>query len=349
LRGVDMCNIAGYSGNRHAAPTLIEMMKKEEAFAGGYYTGLATFHEGKIYHAKVIGDVETLLRETDVINFPGTTGIIHSRSRGKGDAEWGHPFYVNRGGEAETVYVANGSVGCCKPRIDEFSEIAKSLFREGYELPSMEVSDPEKIRMGENVHVSDVMCKLIQRNMDRGLEPAEAMGEAFCAMPSEIVGLMMTRSLPNSIVWSRLNMPMWLGFSDNGLYMATTALAFPDSVTDSHLLPEYASGVVTADSYTVKPYLKRPIKIAPIDTRVTKSAYEKICEILSEGDKNFADLYRGIDPLFPMADCTSSEPLAYDVLQSLDKEGALEVRTVTAEKNGLSAPEHRMYLKNKKI
>ena len=56
-----MCNIAGYVGTKTAAPILLEMMKREEGFAGGYYTGLATIHEGKLYWRKVIGTVKDLL------------------------------------------------------------------------------------------------------------------------------------------------------------------------------------------------------------------------------------------------------------------------------------------------
>ena len=56
--------------------------KKTEYFDGGLSTGIATIHEGKLYTAKVIDDVDTLLCETDAINFPGTTGIIHSRTGG---------------------------------------------------------------------------------------------------------------------------------------------------------------------------------------------------------------------------------------------------------------------------
>ncbi len=47
-----MCNIAGYVGERQAAPVLIEMLKKQEGFAGGFYSGIATIHEGRIYYAK---------------------------------------------------------------------------------------------------------------------------------------------------------------------------------------------------------------------------------------------------------------------------------------------------------
>ena len=44
-----MCNIAGYIGDKSAAPILIEMMKKQEGFGGGFYTGLS-IHDGKRLH-----------------------------------------------------------------------------------------------------------------------------------------------------------------------------------------------------------------------------------------------------------------------------------------------------------
>ena len=77
-----MCNLAGYAGNRQAAPILIEMIKKQQYFDGGMSTGIATVHDGKLYTAKVIGDVDVLLKETDALNFPGTIGIMHSRPSG---------------------------------------------------------------------------------------------------------------------------------------------------------------------------------------------------------------------------------------------------------------------------
>ena len=43
-----MCNISGYIGNQQAAPILIEMLRKQEGFCGGYYTGIVTYHEGKL-------------------------------------------------------------------------------------------------------------------------------------------------------------------------------------------------------------------------------------------------------------------------------------------------------------
>ena len=75
-----MCTIAGYNGTKPAAPILIDMMRKLEGLDSGFYTGIATIHEGKIYHAKVAGDLDRLLETTDAANLPGTIGFIHSRT-----------------------------------------------------------------------------------------------------------------------------------------------------------------------------------------------------------------------------------------------------------------------------
>ena len=55
-----MCNIAGYIGDESAAPILLEMTERQQGFAGGYSTGIATICDGELYSAKVVGDVSTL-------------------------------------------------------------------------------------------------------------------------------------------------------------------------------------------------------------------------------------------------------------------------------------------------
>jgi len=86
-----MCNIAGYTGSKQAAPILIEMIKRQEKLDGGLSTGIATIHNGKIYTAKVTGDADELIKSTDAMNFPGTVGIIHSRPDNN-YVEYAHPF-----------------------------------------------------------------------------------------------------------------------------------------------------------------------------------------------------------------------------------------------------------------
>ena len=83
-----MCNIAGYIGERDAAPILIEMIRAQEGQNGGFYTGIATMHEGKIHYRKLVGSLDDLLKRTDAASLPGKLGIIHSRTPGFAGDEW---------------------------------------------------------------------------------------------------------------------------------------------------------------------------------------------------------------------------------------------------------------------
>ena len=82
-----MCNIAGYIGTKQAAPILIEMIRAQEGLNAGFYTGIATLHEGRIHYRKLVGNLDDLLSKTDAASLPGNIGIIHSRTPGIGSYE----------------------------------------------------------------------------------------------------------------------------------------------------------------------------------------------------------------------------------------------------------------------
>lgn len=345
-----MCNIAGYVGTKQAAPILLDMLKKQEGYGGGYYSGIATIHEGKIYYAKLTGDVQKLTEETEASRLPGTVGIIHSRSKSGGGDEWAHPFVGVRDGQIKTAYVANGSVGFFANQASAFNGLADQLVNEGYQLFSRIVIDGahyQKLLDGTSVHMSDVMCQLIMRNLENGEQAPFAMEKAFCEMPSEIVGLLLHLEDPDVITWSRINMPMSVGFCSHGAYLATTAIAFPEDAGEPQLLPVCSSGQIYRDHYTVFPYQEKPAKVAVIDARVRQEAYEKVCMELREGKQKCSYLCKAIAPLFEPADCVPDAPLVYDILDSLMRQGRLQVEhcQVPGVFEGMKAPEFRMYLK----
>ena len=130
-----MCNIAGYIGKREAAPILIEMMRREEGYAGGFYTGI-TVHDGtRLNTVKTVGPLEALLKETNAATFRGTCGFIHSRSNSGGDRKWGQPFITADGG---TFLIANGFGGRFRTpeRFLKQREAILSLERDGYTFSS---------------------------------------------------------------------------------------------------------------------------------------------------------------------------------------------------------------------
>ena len=77
-----MCNIAGYVGTKQAAPILLDMLKKQEGYGGGYYSGIATmsfstsrilvtfndgsiirFNPGDIEEFKILSNVRRVINE----------------------------------------------------------------------------------------------------------------------------------------------------------------------------------------------------------------------------------------------------------------------------------------------
>ena len=59
-----MCNMAAFAGSVPAAPVLLEMLERQEGLWSGHFSGISTIFEGKVYTARVCGNVARLRRET---------------------------------------------------------------------------------------------------------------------------------------------------------------------------------------------------------------------------------------------------------------------------------------------
>lgn len=338
-----MCNIAGYVGDRRAAPILIEMIRRQESLNGGHYTGLATIHEGKLYYAKLVGDLDRLLKKTGAADFPGTIGVVHSRTPGKEGDEWAHPFIGGRNGEARSAFVINGFTGYFNAFDIPYGKFAEEVLAAGYTLRSREKLDhayPTTLSDGTSAHGSDVLCQMIQQNIDNGADEASAMEQAFTKRPGEFVGLLLSLAHPDRVFWSRVDMPMFAGYAPHGAYLASAALAFPDDAGAPLLLPPLSSGEIRADGFTARAYQKPLAKIAPIDARVMHDAYEAISAALREEKQTVKTLVPVVRPLFEKADCSPNAAVIYEVLRALSREGKLrsEIVRVPGSAEGLTAP-----------
>ena len=327
-----MCNIAGYVGKRRAAPILIDMLRREEGIDAGYYTGIATVHEGKIHYRKLTGDLDTLLKNTDAADLPGNIGIIHGRTKSGGPDAWSHPF-VSGGkysSEPTVAYVANGNSGIFKSRDPEYTLLAEKLIEEGYHLDSeIELDDGiyNRLSNGKMVHMSDIMCAIIAKEIDLGREPSLAMANAFSTMPGDIVGLMLSLKTPDRIVWSKISRPMTVSFSDHGAYLATTAIAHPDdALTVPVKLPTLSSGYVTETGFTADGYRNPPAPVISADLGQKARIYDAVVKALSEGEKHIYELNAVVREFLGTSDSATvaATQESYDVLEALHREKRLE-------------------------
>ncbi len=331
-----MCNIAGYIGKRPAAPILSEMMKRQEGFGGGYYTGITT-HDGKNMHSvKVLGDMKNLLSETDCLSFPGNLGFLHSRSKSGGGIEWGQPYtsYDNR-----VSYIANGTFGHFlddkhkKLRCD----IAQALEKEGVTYRSRcegAVGNYPHLSDGTSIHGSDIVCQQIAYNINKGMSPDLAMSRAISDNPGEIVGLIIEQDHPDSIFVTRVNFPMMIGVAKDGdTYIATTALAFPDDVEFEFIesLPAPATCEIFHGGYRVSAHPVEIDGVAPVTPDVWAKCYKKVEEVLSQG--THLSVQKTIDSIRPLVEGTlvQGSHIVYECLRAFKNEGRLKVVKVEAD------------------
>lgn len=318
------CNVAGYIGGQAAAPILLDMMERQEGFAGGFYSGIATIAGGTLHYAKVIGDIAALRAQTGALRLPGHVGIIHSRSKSGGDREWAHPFIDCKN---QMAYLANGHDGFFEDKRDKHA-IANRLAAEGHVFRSHSTTPIGKypvLSSGVCVHTSEVMCHLIESLVDACGSPAEAMRRAFMTFPAEIVGLMVHCAAPGSIIASRINQPLMIGRDAGATYLATTALAFPDGV-DQWCSPmaANATGVFTHDRMEILPFDPPPAPVAGLFP--WQRGYDKILETLSDGSEHdLSALMKATAPLWPSGVVSQKDMMVYEILRSLCREGRMRL------------------------
>lgn len=329
-----MCNIAGYAGDRQAAPILVEMLKKQRYFDGGMCTGIATVHEGKIYSRRVFGDIDVLLKETDALSLPGTLGFIHSRPGGEREAfEYIQPFVMEDGSMA---VIENG---VCQ--IDDLTPqrngAVDMLVDNGYTFRSVRLREKDgypQLKTGHYVATGESVMRLTDYYHRQGKSYAEALAMGVSDIYTDIVSLMLNVSMPDTISVVRLSRPMHILLGEGETFLATTEFAFPEDVKgESMSLPLMHTCLVTKDGFSVTPYKVKGEDVCAITPMSYAKAYDRIVKIL-KGKKDAPVDYDVIEVAVwkEMTDvwseqhrCMQYARLAYEVLYQLYREGRLKM------------------------
>ena len=357
-----MCIIAGYSGNKPAAPILAEMMRKEEYIDGALSTGIATIHEGKLYYRKVTGDLETLLRETDALDLPGTTGIMHSRTGNKCVAH-AHPFISNDGNIA---LITNGTTGEVRGTeiFNDMNEIVRGFFEKGYEFKTaLDLTDEEKqtdktlLPNGQSYMSTEAYLFMIEEAL-KGVDEkdlrdalADATRNAIDTLPRNFVTMNVHAKVPDTITIGNIARPVTVGFSEGETFLASVPLALPERAQANpvvHIPPTSISRVTPKGVEILSTYLKN-CRVEQIDYRIASDMMEFLEEKLVGAEENPISVY---DVLFgdkdwsdtwskPYIDSKYAGPrgylkpyasLFYDALYAYHKQGRLH--TVLGERKG---------------
>ena len=332
-----MCNIAGYNGPRRAAPILLEMLKRQEIYDGGFSTGIATIHEGKLYYRKVVGNVDTLINETDALDLPGNIGIAHSRP-GADRLCHAHPQVSNNG---KLALVTNGT-GFLDWKA--LTPSARKLEAAGYTFSTKregaEGSIEPTVSDGSRVWCLEVCVNLAEYYMNEGLSFEDAMLRACDDHPGERVNVMINADTPDSIFVVRNTRPMEALIADGESFIATTRFAFPEDVTGGvYTLPTLRMAKVGRNGIEITDKVMKSIRVAEITPRTYKLAYEKVVDMLTEGECVWDDIELAIRnyPEIWNENLPESQyaKVGYDVIWQLKCEGRLKER--------LAPKTHKLY------
>lgn len=345
-----MCMIAGYTGTRRAAPVLIEMLRREEGFWAGFYTGIATIDNGKLYCRKVMGDLTELLSATDAADLPGTTGIIHSRTPSGGDRKWSHPFVSC---DKKIALVENGSKGCFDNR-PLFAKAARELEEKGHVFSSKApcaVTHYPVLADGCCAHDCDIQCHYIEELMHQGLSPMTALERGETDIPSEDVGVMIHTESPGTLFVARYNQPMTFARTHDESFIATSPTAFdPAAAYDAmDLLPGDSASVITAGRAQTKLFDHIPMPVQPITAKVMHDGYEAVRTLLQGAAEAlpFRFISEACKAVFTGEGLAQAAPLGYAVVDAMLKAGEaeLEIVRVPGMQAPLTAPSFRVKLK----
>lgn len=183
------------------------MLRRQQAYDGGMSVGVATIHEGRLHYRRIVGDVDTLIRETDVLELPGTIGIAHTRPTATKEVGPLQPFLSGN----DTMALAVNGVA-----VSAFDVIANQttefLFNHGYEFrhqwDNPDGKMPKLPQSGRKIHCSEARAHMIDFCIKNGETPAKALAVTGNQLYNDVVMVLLHQDFPDEIFASRTTRPM---------------------------------------------------------------------------------------------------------------------------------------------
>lgn len=195
-----MCGITGYTGNKRAAPILLDGLKKLE-YRGYDSAGIAVRGpSGKVTVVKAKGRLKSLVEKTDDgRTVPGTCGIGHTRwaTHGEPSESNAHPHY----NDEKTLFGVHNGI------IENYADLHRKLTNAGYSFYSQ--TDTE------------VAIKLIDYYFKKCNDPLEALISFMLRVRGSYALAVMFDEYPDEIFVARKDSPMIIGVGEGETFLAS--------------------------------------------------------------------------------------------------------------------------------
>ena len=206
-----MCGIVGFTGNRQAAPILLDGLSKQE-YRGYDSAGLAVRDGDALAQVvKAKGRLSNLVEKTDNGNaLKGTCGIGHTRWATHGEPSQinAHPHVSGNCSRSGSGAVESEVVGVHNGIIENYTELKEKLLKHGYTFYSQ--TDTE------------VAIKLVDYYYKKyKLGPIDAIAKTMVRIRGSYALELMFRDYPGEIWVARKDSPMIIGIADGETYVAS--------------------------------------------------------------------------------------------------------------------------------
>ena len=204
-----MCGIVGFTGEKQAAPILLDGLSKLE-YRGYDSAGIAVRNgDSDVEIVKAKGKLKVLQEMTnDGAAVNGSCGIGHTRwaTHGEPSALNAHPHASD---DENVVAVHNGI-------IENYQELKEKLTKSGYTFKSQ--TDTE------------VAVKLIDYYYKKyGEGPVDSIARAMTRIRGSYALCVMFKDYPGEIYTARKDSPMIIGVTDGETYVASDVLQYGNS------------------------------------------------------------------------------------------------------------------------
>ncbi|KAF2989460.1 glutamine--fructose-6-phosphate transaminase (isomerizing) [Methylocystis sp. MJC1] len=208
-----MCGIVGILGKGPVAGQLVEALKRLE-YRGYDSAGIATLEEGRLTRLRASGKLKNLEEKLAATPMRGSVGIGHTRwaTHGKPNEDNAHPHANSR-----VAVVHNGI-------IENFRELREELMAKGHAFTSQ--TD------------SEVVAHLVADEMQAGMAPQAAVAAALKRLKGAFALAFLFNNEPDLLIGARRGSPLAVGWSEEGAYLGSDALALAPFATTIAYLDE---------------------------------------------------------------------------------------------------------------
>ncbi|WP_457797356.1 glutamine--fructose-6-phosphate transaminase (isomerizing) [Methylocystis sp. S23] len=208
-----MCGIVGILGKGPVAGQLVEALKRLE-YRGYDSAGIATLENGRLTRLRASGKLKNLEEKLAGGGMAGAVGIGHTRwaTHGKPNEANAHP-HAN-----ERVAVVHNGI------IENFRELREELKAKGHAFASE--TD------------SEVVAHLVADGLKADMTPEAAVAAALKRLKGAFALAFLFDGQPDLLIGARRGSPLAVGWSDEGAYLGSDALALAPFATSIAYLDE---------------------------------------------------------------------------------------------------------------